>query len=673
MSKKTVDLPLIARQAEVVADSINTEAREIDIVWTTGAMVQRVRWEGWDDRIEYDEELVVSPNAIRLDRLNAGAPFLNSHQSWGLESVIGSVIEGSVRIEKGQGTARIRLTGAADAADVVHRILEKTVRHVSVGYKVHQYDITKKDGERELWRAVDWEPYEISAVAMPADAGAHIRAEGGATKVPPMTPCVLTRQDLPAADAALTRGVVMNDKTKAAGGAETDPNLTNDQQRQAALVVQDNKADIEAERQRSLTITQMVRQHGLDAAFGDALIADGTSLDAARTQVLAKLAERAPKTGASEISPGQARGDGATEIAYRDAMTAAMMHRHDPNGQKMTEDAREFRGLSLVELARHALDRRGINTRGMSKMEVSAAAFEMRSAGYHTTSDFPSILANVANKTLRTAYESTTRTFIAWARRATIVDFKQVARNQLGGAPDLLKVNEAGEIKYGTMGEKKEVYALASYGRIIPLTRQVLINDDMDAFTRVPAAFGASAADLESDLVYANLSGAVTMADGVALFHATHGNLAGAGTAIDEASLAAAYRAMGAQEGIEGRLIRALPEYIIVPPGKRSVEARKQVTATTPASTADVNVHAGRLTVIEEPRLIPAAGNDPWFLASDYNRIDTVEYAYLEGQEGVYTETRMGFDRDGMEIKARHDFATKAIDWLGLYKNPGAA
>jgi hypothetical protein len=205
------------------------------------------------------------------------------------------------------------------------------------------------------------------------------------------------------------------------------------------------------------------------------------------------------------------------------------------------------------------------------------------------------------------------------------------------------------------------------------ISRQAIINDDMDAFTRIPAAFGAAAADLESDLVYANLTGSVTMSDGVALFHATHGNLAGTGTAIDEANLAAAYRSMGAQKGIEGRLIRALPEYIIVPPGKRSVEARKQVTATTPASTADVNTFASRLTVVEEPRLIPAAGNDPWFLAADYNRIDTVEYAYLEGNDGVYTETRMGFERDGMEIKARHDFASKAIDWLGLYKNPGAA
>jgi hypothetical protein len=278
----------------------------------------------------------------------------------------------------------------------------------------------------------------------------------------------------------------------------------------------------------------------------------------------------------------------------------------------------------------------------------------------------------VANKTLRDAYAATPRTFTAWARRATIADFKQVTRTQLGGAPDLHKVLESGEFTYGTIGEAKEVYALATYGRIVGITRQTLINDDLDAFTRVPAAFGASAADLESDIVYAILKQNPAMGDGTVLFHADHGNV-GTASVISEAALAEAYRLFGVQKGLEERLVSILPRFLIVPPGSRSVEARKQVTATTPNSTADVNTFAGRLEVVEEPRLIPEAGEDPWFLVADPARIDTVEYAYLEGQQGVYTETRMGFEVDGIEIKARHDFASKAIDWRGLNRNAGAA
>ncbi len=659
MPKDTLDLPLIGREATVRADTINETERTIDIIWTTGATVQRVRWEGWDDRIEYDEELLVDGNSIRLDRLNDGAPFLDSHQTWGgVANVLGSVVPGSVRVENGQGTAKIRLTSAEDAAPAVQRILERTINKVSVGYRVHRYEITKKDGARELWRAVDWEPFEISAVAMPADPGASIRSEQSGREN--RNPCVIIRRDTSAAQAASGKEAVMPKDNPNAAGDET------------TAVRTDADAIRAEERARSAEIGTLCARHGLDAAFRDQLIRDGVSLDQARSRILDKLVETDPAGRTAEPAPAQAR-NGERDVQYRDAMAEALMHRHNPGQHQLTANGREFRGLSLIEMARHALERGGVSTRGMSKMELAGLAFQARaSVGYHSTSDFPAILANVANKTLRAAYDGTPRTFGAWARRATITDFKPVQRTQLGGAPDLEKVLESGEFQYGTIGEAKEVYALATYGRIVSISRQTLINDDLDAFTRVPAAFGASAADLESDIVYAILMQNPAMADSVTLFHVDHGNL-GTAAVIGEASLSEAYRKFAQQTGIEGRKISILPQYILVPPGQRSVEARKQVTATTPSNTADVNPYAGRMQVIEEPRLIPASGQDPWFLAADPSRIDTVEYAYLDGQEGVFTETRMGFDVDGMEIKARHDFAAKAIDWRGLFKNAGAA
>lgn len=681
MPRDTLDLPLIGREATVRADTINEAERTIDIIWTTGATVQRVRWEGWGDRIEYDEELVVDGDSIRLDRLNDGAPFLDSHQTWGgVANVLGSVVPGSVRVENGQGTAKIRLTSAEDAAPAVQRILERTINKVSVGYRVHRYEITKKDGARELWRAVDWEPYEISAVAMPADPGASIRSEQSGREN--RNPCVITRRDNPAADAASGKEAIMpKDNPNAAGDEQTAVRTDAGQQTRATEAtptpaapqapVIDADAIRAEERARSAEIGTLCARHGLDAGFRDQLIRDGVSLDKARSMILDKLVETDPAGRTAEPAPAQAR-NGERDVQYRDAVTEALMHRHDPGQNQLTANGREFRGLSLIEMARHALERGGINTRGMSKMELAGLAFQARaSVGYHSTSDFPAILANVANKTLRAAYDGTPRTFGAWARRATITDFKPVQRTQLGGAPDLEKVLESGEFQYGTIGEAKEVYALATYGRVVSISRQTLINDDLDAFTRVPAAFGASAADLESDIVYAILMQNPAMADGVSLFHASHGNL-GTAAVINEASLSEAYRKFAQQTGIEGRRISILPQYILVPPGQRSVEARKQVTATTPSSTADVNPYAGRMQVIEEPRLIPASGTDPWFLAADPSRIDTVEYAYLDGQEGVFTETRMGFEVDGMEIKARHDFAAKAIDWRGLFKNAGA-
>lgn len=669
MPNETRNLPLITREASLRLVRGEGDDMTIDVIWTTGATVQRRRYEGWDDVVEYDEELVVTPGAVRMDRLNAGAPFLDSHRSWGLESVVGAVLPGTARIEGGQGFALVRLTSAPDAAPIVQRIMDGTVSAVSVGYRVHRYDITKAQGQRELWRAVDWEPMEISAVAMPADPGAHIRGADGApgtNRSETLTPCLLTRADAPAPSPNQTRTTMPETQTP-----EVEATVETRAAPIAPPAADPSPDAIRTEANRSAAeVLALCERHALGAGFAADLIRRGLSLDAARAAILDKLAEAdAPAARGSEPVAATARGTGAADAAYRDAMSEALLHRHNPGRAQLTDRAREFRGLTLLELARHALDRRGIATRGLSKMELATEALIGRS-GLHSTSDFPLILANVANKTLRAAYDTTPRTFTAWARQAVITDFKPVARNQLGGAPDLLRVPESGEFTYGTIGESREVYALVTYGRIVGITRQTLINDDLDAFTRIPSAFGAAAADLESDLVYSIFSTNPNMADGNPLFHASHANLGTAG-AISETTLAEAYRLFGNQRGLEGRQISVLPRYIITPPGVRSVEARKNVTATTPNAVAGVNAFANRLEPIEEARLIPAAGPDPWFLAADPSRIDTIEFAYLEGQQGVYTETRSGFEVDGIEIKARHDFAAKAIDWRGLFRNAG--
>lgn len=668
MPKDIIDLPLQGRTASVRAGSVDEAARTVEIIWTTGATVRRARF--WDEAV--DEELSLDGSAVRLDRLNGGAPFLNSHDAWSLESVLGVVVDGSARIANGQGIATIRFSERADVEPIFRDIAGGIIRNVSVGYRVHRYEITKRDGAPELWRAVDWEPLEISAVAIGADPGARVRSD--TTRTAAMNTCTLIRTTTPTLEAQMPDDIQPTALTAAPGPIARAIDLVQPLAPSPAPTLAAPNADaIRAEAQRAAAdILTLCQRHGLDNAFAADLIGRGVSLDAARGAVLDKLAEAdTVGTRIGATVPAAARDNGASEIAYRDAVTDALMHRHSPGLHKLTEAAREFRGLNLLDMARHALERRGISTRGLSRMELATEALQKRAGpGYHSSADFPFILANVANKTLRSAYDSTPRTFTAWARQATITDFRPVQRTQLAGAPDLLRVPESGEFTYGTMGEGREVYALLTYGRIIGITRQTLINDDLDAFTRIPSAFGASAADLESELVYSILTSNPLMGDGVALFNAGHGNLGTAG-AISETTLAEAYRLFGNQRGLEARQISVQPRYLITPPGSRSVEARKNVTATTPNAVAGVNAFAGRLETIEEPRLIPAAGADPWFLAADPNRIDTVEYAYLDGSNGVYTETRMGFEVDGMEIKARHDFASKAIDWRGLFRNAG--
>jgi phage major head subunit gpT-like protein len=402
-------------------------------------------------------------------------------------------------------------------------------------------------------------------------------------------------------------------------------------------------------------ITKLCQRHGMEA-LSVRLIEDGASIEKARAIILDELAERdakAPTLPRIELQ----RDETDTRRA---AMENVILHR--AGHSRLDDNGRRFVGLSLLEMARKSLDAQGIKHEGVDKMIVAGRAL-------HGTGDFPEILANVATKTLRAAYQARPRTFVPWTRQNSAVDFKQISRTQLGDAPTLKTVNENGEFTYGTMGEGVEKYQLRTYGRIIGLTRQAIVNDELDAFARILPGFGIAAADLESDTVYGILNSNPNMADGVPLFHtASHGNLAGTNAAISVAALGIGRAAMRKQTGINGSPINVAPSFLIVPAELETIAQQFVSTAHMPDPSSNINPFAGTLQVIAESRLSVATS---WFLAASPAQIDTIEYSYLEGNEGVYLETRNGFEVDGIEIKARLDFAAKAIDWRGLWKNVG--
>ena len=252
-------------------------------------------------------------------------------------------------------------------------------------------------------------------------------------------------------------------------------------------------------------------------------------------------------------------------------------------------------------------------------------------------------------------------------------DFKAMHRVQMGEAPQLLEVNESGEFKRGTIGESKESYRIETYGRVVGITRQVLINDDLDAFTRIPAMYGNSIAQLESDVVWGIVTANPTMADNKALFHADHKNLEGTGAALSVDAVGAARAAMATQTGLDKKTVLNIRPAFLIVPAALELKAEQMVAQNiVPAATQNVVPQSIRtLSPIAEPRL-DAVSDTAWYLAVSPSQIDTIEYAYLEGQQGAHVETRNGFDVDGVEIKCRLDFGAKAIDWRGLYKNPGA-
>ncbi len=437
-------------------------------------------------------------------------------------------------------------------------------------------------------------------------------------------------------------------------------------------------ADLRADRTRAAAIRDIGRRARMKQEDIDAATDGDTSVDTFRTRAFDVMAERAESvpTGAG----ARARIVGATDQEKRGAaIENALLHRFDPGRNELSDHGREYRGMTLLEMGSDLLESHGLRVRGMSKHERASAMldtrvasvgdFSVRTGGMHSTADFPNVLANVANKTLRAGYQAAPQTFRPLVRVVTLPDFKAITRVQLGEAPKLEKVNEHGEFKRGKMGDAAERYQLATYGKVVAVTRQVLINDDLDAFTRVPRSFGVAAANLESDLVWAQITLNPNMGDGNALFSAPHANL-GIAAAISATSVGAGRQAMRTQTGLDGKtLLNITPTFILVPTALETA-TEQFLGQIFPTKSGDVvTTSMKKLVAISEPRL-DAASATSWYLSGDPGQIDIVELAYLEGQQGLFTETRMGFDVDGMEVKVRQDVAAKVIDWRGLWKNP---
>ncbi len=683
-----INLPLQTRLASV-EDIVGADSAErtFNVVFTTGATVRR--YDFFADQ-SYDEELVVEPGAIRMGRLNSGAPVLDTHEQYSLSNVIGVVVPGSGSVKDGAGRAVLKLDAGDENVSIVRKIKDGIIRNVSVGYRVHRFEIIQRDGEVPLYRAVDWEPYEISLVPIGADAGAGIRSN------PHTYPCeIFQPQSQPQPkETTMPDTDIRNDPAAAATAAkpettakpENDPDNDNpaaaDPAAEPATAAKpaadpDGRAaegtheeGVRAERTRVLEIQKMVRTAKLPEANAARMINDGTSVRQARKLILDEMAQQSGEGGEirSQVTITRDEMDSCRAVVEN-----ALLHRYNPDKFKLDPAAREYRGMTLMEIGRDMLERRGVKTRGISRVQLAGAMLGLESRGaLHGTSDFPFILANVANKTLRDAYEAAPQTFKPFTRQTTAPDFKLMARVQLGDAPSLDKVNESGEFKRGSVSEAREQYALATYGKVVAINRQVIINDDLDAFTRLPSMFGRAAADLESDTVWGIITTNANMGDANPLFSAAHGNLTGTGTAISVASLGIGRQLLRQQKGLNGRFINVMPKYLIVPSSQETL-AQQFVTQTNVIYTKnpDVNPFAGTLQVIAEPRL-DATSALSWYLSGDPSQIDTIEYAYLEGNEGVYLESRVGFDVDGLELKARLDFAAKAIDWRGMYKNNGA-
>ena len=397
----------------------------------------------------------------------------------------------------------------------------------------------------------------------------------------------------------------------------------------------------------------------------DDIIARNLTLDQARAEAFDAMKKRAgpPIRTAQPTTLATGYDDPRfLRAAMADAIYTRMNPAHQPG-----EAARPFIGRSMVRLAEEVLRLRGIELIGLSDGGIVDRAL-------HSTSDFPLLLGDVANKVLREQMAAAPAAIKQVCRQTTIPDFRNRYSLQLGQAPTLQKVNENGEFKSGTIGEGRESYKLDTYGRIFAINRQTIVNDNLGAFSDIGRLFASASAQFEAqflvDLLTANNGIGPVMSDTKKLFDAAHGNLAASGATISDTTLAAARLALRSQKGLDGKTALDIASKFLVVPAALETTAEKYLASIYPAQAANVNPFAGKMTLIVDPRL-DAKSATRWYVAADPNMVPSVEYAYLSGQEGVQVESRAGFEVDGLQIRARLDFGAGALDFRGVYANPG--
>ena len=681
------DLPLVAQRAITAPATVDRAARTVEVVWSTGARARNfVPALGL-----ITEELEMSPNAVRMDALRSGrAPVLDTHRRGGARDVLGRVT--AARLERGRGYATLQFSAAADVEPVWQRIADGTLRAVSVGYRVHRYEPRPDAASGEtVHRAVDWEPFEISVVPVPVDRDAAVRAQGEqglpAPAIEPAlpdedTPMPETTPETPAAAPSAPPSAAPSTPPQetpvTTSPAPAAPTAPPEPTRAAPIDLEAIRAEAEraaAERIASYEPVLAAARGLLAADTLDALrqaaIRERVSPEALRGRLWDAFtqaqASRPTLPARPETGPGH---DDPAQVL--DAMAEAIAARAMPGYQPQGENGRSGRHAEF--LGWRPSDMIGELLRARGERSVPRNPTLLAERAFHTTSDFPLLLSAAANKMLLAAYQPAQPTYRQIFLRRDFRDFKPHRHLRIGDFPTLLPLAENGEIQVGTMSESQEIVLLQTFARRIRVTRPMLVNDDLGAFTDFAAAIGRRVAEFENATAYNLLNSAngdgPTLATGNAPVFGTgaaRANKASTGTVLDTATIGAGRAAIMKQRTLDGLPI-SIGQTMRLLVGPNLELAARQATVVVQASEiGKANVFAGFVQPVIEP-LIQA---NRWYLFSDPVAAPVYVYGYLNGAEGPQVTTGPVQGADGVEVSVIFDFGVGAIDWRGAWFNPG--
>lgn len=456
---------------------------------------------------------------------------------------------------------------------------------------------------------------------------------------------------------------------------------------------------IDAKRRQE--IQSICQVHKIERSFADQLCDSGVDLNTAREKVLARMATRPVGQSTDRV----AITESADDKLFAAARDGLIMRTYRAGGIRSTVTTpaaghQDFLNMKLSRMAELYTEKLGCDVRRMAPKDIALVAmghpgamnrYRVQRDAYHTTGSFANLLLDAASKTLLAGYEEAPFTWSMWARDAgTTSDFKTLNRIRFSemGTPEM--VPEGNSYPDAPMSDARESYKINKYGNMFTITWETVVNDDLDAISRIPAMQGAACRRLQNQAIYGVLTANAAMADTGLLFNATaqttaggHANYATGAGAPAVGTLNTAYISMMTKKGLRSDVILNIqPAFLIVPAAISATAlqligsiADPSVGGNTAGNSNTKNIYGPNgdrpLKVIVEP-LLDANSSTAWYLAANNSQVDTVEITFLEGEQSPVLESEWDFDKDVYKNKVRQTFGVAAIDYRGLYKHNGA-
>ncbi len=648
--------PTIYRATET-SEILNEDERRIRVSFSSETPYMRRSW--FED--PWVEILGHKKGEIDLERFNGGAgPVLWGHDSWSRENHIG-VIEKAEVID-GKGYAEIRLSKRDDVADLWRDIKDGIVKNISVGYQILERTLVKKnDKTPSEYRVTRWMPMEVTFCPIPADpnvgVGRSVDAQRNFTITDLPEETTMTRKaeaEAPAQVEAPDAGTAPAPAAAPSAPAEAVRKAQEDAQR--------------VERERVTSIQEICERHKAPNEILTRAIKEGLTIEKVREQILDHFASK-------DVNhrPGVVTGGADSRDKFRDGVSNWLLARYNErvDGKPIVLTGNEYRGMKLLDIARRALEIAGVDVRGLTGMELAQRAIT------HSTSDFPIALQNVMHKTLLNAYALTPDTWRRFCAVGSLSDFRAHYRYRSGSFNDLASVTENNEFQDGTIPDaERESITAATKGRILNISRPMIVNDDMGFFLSLARLMGrAGKRTIEKDvfaLLALNSNTGPALGDGVVMFHSTHKNVATTPALPTVASFDAARVQMASQTDPGGLEITDLRPAVWLGPLSQEGDAKvvNDSTFDPDASNKLQRINKSRGTVRDIVGTARLTGTR-WYMFADPNEDPVIEVGFLDGQQEPVIEMQEGFRVDGVSWKVRLDYGVAGVGFRGAITNAG--